>query len=874
MKRLDITFDQSDIDAIASDFDLRSPNKKALRVLLLALTDDDFDRRVPQVLNLATGVGKTYLMAAFVEYLRRQGIEHVMIVTPSLTVQTKTVQNFTPGSGRYIAGAPVAPMVTTPQDYSAWRTRQNGPASLTFGPENPVMAFIFNIHQLIAPKNLDGETKGSKTTAAQLRTRKFDESSGALFEYLATREDLVVIADESHLYGPSAKAFSAALRELNPAATIGLTASASASDHVVFRYPLYQAIADRFVKAPVLAFRKGGYGSDTASEEQQLRDALSLRRIKQDAYDAWVAAHPGTRRLNAVTFVVCADVEHATQVADLLRSPGYLDSTSAVLQVDNEHNDAATQTLLDRLDQPDSPVLAVVSVNKLKEGWDVKNIAVVVTLRAMASDVLTQQTMGRGLRLPFGAWTGVRQIDQLDIIAHQSFRELLDAEHVLEQFGLDEAVPDRAGDDRLKALLRQTGATPDQRLDETAQPGGHDTESGRGQSPSSGAPGHDETTHGDSSTTTDDSSGWDAEGRSVDVLGLGINQLDDLENASSRPGVTLEPVRVEMNEEFVGTTFTFPVTVMRAQQPTFSFERIKPAQIQAAAAKVSTTGDVMVRKEIVASVGRKLGVADTDVATVESAPQSLEDTERALTQLLMRMQVVPQTPQNAMLAKRHIIPTFLAAAPVTEWTVKTIASAANEVENLVKTAVTDMLKETKVVTEIVPKVLPQADEYYLPPGERVHEQIDDRKKFVRGRYYDGWFRGLFPVESFDSWSGEYALARLLNVSPSIVWWKRLHVPERASIQYNLKNKYYPDFVAFDTDGVHWIIEGKDARGRADDDVQAKREAAETTVIKLLAEPDFADQRWGYLIAYEDDVAATETWEELKGRSQPVSPMAP
>jgi len=872
MKRLDITFDQSDIDAIASDFDLRAPNKKALRALVMALTDDDFDPRVPQVLNLATGVGKTYLMAAFVEYLRRQGIEHVMIVTPSLTVQTKTVQNFTPGSGRYIAGAPVAPMVTTPQDYSAWRTRQSGPASLAFGPENPVMAFIFNIQQLIAPKSLDGETKGSKTTAAQLRTRKFDESSGALFEYLATREDLVVIADESHLYGPSAKAFSAALRELNPAATIGLTASASTSDHVVFRYPLYQAIADRFVKAPVLAFRKGGYGSDTASEEQQLRDALALRRIKQEAYDAWGAAHPGIRSLNAVTFVVCADVEHATQVSDLLRSPGYLDSDSAVLQVDNEHNDAATQTLLDRLDQPDSPVLAVVSVNKLKEGWDVKNIAVVVTLRAMASDVLTQQTMGRGLRLPFGAWTGVRQIDQLDIIAHQSFRELLDAEHVLQQFGLDEAVPQRDGDAQLKRLLRDEEAAAGA-PDEVAQQHGkavgdaHTTEEDAAQSGAQDV----------LVAAAGDGAPWSTSGEgagSSEGPGLSVRSLDGRDGLLTRgPASTPEPVRVEMNPEFAGTTFTFPVTVMRAEQPKFTFDRIKPAQIQAAAAKVSTTGDVMVRKEIVASVGRKLGVADTDVATVESAPQSLEDAERTLTQLLMRMQVVPQTPQNIQLAKRYIIPTFLDAAPVSEWTVKAIASAANEMENLVKSAVADVLKETKVVTEIEPKVLPQAGEYYLPIGERVHEQIEDKRQFVKGRHYDGWFRGLFPVESFDSWSAEYCLARLLNVSPSIVWWKRLHVPERASIQYNLKNKYYPDFVALDTDGVHWIIEGKDARGRADDVVQAKREAAETTVIKLLAEPDFAEQRWGYLIAYEDDVAAAETWEELKGRSQPVNPMA-
>lgn len=67
-----------------------------------------------QVLNLATGVGKTYLMAAFVEYLRRQGVGNVVIVAPGKTVQAKTVQNFTPGTPRYITGAAVPPEVVTP----------------------------------------------------------------------------------------------------------------------------------------------------------------------------------------------------------------------------------------------------------------------------------------------------------------------------------------------------------------------------------------------------------------------------------------------------------------------------------------------------------------------------------------------------------------------------------------------------------------------------------------------------------------------------------------------------------------------------------------------------------------------------------------
>ena len=403
--RLNISFDSDMLESISAEFDLRAPNKEALRQLVFTL-DGDYDPTVMQVLNLATGVGKTYLMAAFVEYLRRQGVGNVVIVTPGKTVQAKTVQNFTPGTPRYITGAAVPPEVVTPQDYSAWIARQNGPARLAFGREVPMLAFIFNIQQLIAPKEAEGDTHGGTQDAMRRKPRRFDENAGVLFDYLKNLDDLVVIADESHLYGSSAVAFNAALKELDPAAAIGLTASVDkATDHVIFEYPLYRAIQDKYVKAPVLAFRKTGYGTDEASEEQQLRDALQLRALKQAYYDSY-AASQNRDHVNAVAFVVCSDVEHATQVAELLRTPESLGRDEAVLQVDSKHEDELTQRRLDELDRPESPVLAVVSVNKLKEGWDVKNIAVVVTLRAMASEVLTQQTMGRGLRLPFGRYTG------------------------------------------------------------------------------------------------------------------------------------------------------------------------------------------------------------------------------------------------------------------------------------------------------------------------------------------------------------------------------------------------------------------------------------------------------------------------------------
>ncbi len=73
----------------------------------------------------------------------------------------------------------------------------------------------------------------------------------------------------------------------------------------------------------------------------------------------------------------------------------------------------------------------VIHVNKLKEGWDVTNLYTIVPLRASASDILTEQTLGRGLRLPYGARVTRNDddefavVDRLTVIAHERFDELI-----------------------------------------------------------------------------------------------------------------------------------------------------------------------------------------------------------------------------------------------------------------------------------------------------------------------------------------------------------------------------------------------------------------------------------------------------------------
>lgn len=854
--RLNISFDSDMLEALSAEFDLRTPNKEALRKLVFAL-DGDYDPSVMLVLNLATGVGKTYLMAAFVEYLRRQGVGNVVIVTPGKTVQHKTVQNFQHGSTRYIAGSPMPPEVVTPQDYSAWIARTNGAARLTYGRDVPVLAFIFNIQQLIAPTKTEGDTHGATQDAMRRKPRRFDENAGVLFDYFTALDDLVVIADESHLYGTSAAAFNAALRELDPAAAIGLTASVDKkTDHVIYEYPLYRAIQEKYVKAPVLAFRKDGYGTDLASEEQQLRDALQLRQIKQAHYDNF-AASSNRDHVNAVVFVVCSDVDHATQIADLLRTPEYLGRDDAVLQVDSKHEDDLTQRRLEGLDLPDSPVLAVVSVNKLKEGWDVKNIAVVVTLRAMASDVLTQQTMGRGLRLPFGSYTGVWQIDQLDIIAHQSFKELLGAENVLQQFGLEEAVRE-ADKDSVERAIRDArerasssgdGAVPGMMKPSTSSPGGSSPVAGGIAGGSGREP-----------IPMDPSNGGKP--------GVGVRALDDPAGNAEDLGAW-EPVTIERNEKYGEVSYFFPVTTVTVDQPPIDLSEIDDRVLEDAARRVTDTGEVLLRKEIIAALGKKLRAEDRESAEVESRHVDDDDALSALVKLVIDMGPVPKTPQTARYVEKFLVPKFMSHVTFARWTVKSLASAQSLLLLVIRDYASETLRSVREIPRIHPKEMPGSG-YTLPLGERVYDPIEDRNDFVPRRVYRGWSRSLFSEESFDSYTGEYNLATLLNTSGKIVWWHRLHPHDQAYVYYTAKDKYYPDFVALDTDGIHWIIEGKDERGRDDARVQAKRKAAESLVRRLAAEDAYEGQKWGYLVAYEQDTGKAESWDDLKAMAQPVS----
>src|SRR5262245_657975 len=78
------------------------------------------------------------------------------------------------------------------------------------------------------------------------------------------------------------------------------------------------------------------------------------------------------------------------------------------------------------VESPEEPTEIVIHVNMLKEGWDVTNLYTIVPLRTANARVLIEQSIGRGLRLPYGKRTGVAAIDRLTIVAHDRFQEVVD----------------------------------------------------------------------------------------------------------------------------------------------------------------------------------------------------------------------------------------------------------------------------------------------------------------------------------------------------------------------------------------------------------------------------------------------------------------
>lgn len=128
--------------------------------------------------------------------------------------------------------------------------------------------------------------------------------------------------------------------------------------------------------------------------------------------------------------VACRDINHAKAVEELLQSDRIYHSAykGKVLRIDStSKKDEDIERQFVALESPDNEIEIVVHVNMLKEGWDVNNLYTIIPLRASNAAILIEQTIGRGLRLPYGGQrTGNKDVDTLTVIAHDNFQKVID----------------------------------------------------------------------------------------------------------------------------------------------------------------------------------------------------------------------------------------------------------------------------------------------------------------------------------------------------------------------------------------------------------------------------------------------------------------
>lgn len=829
---VDITYDEALIEEIAARFDLRDPNKNALATIVQRIADGSTGFQ-EMVADLATGVGKTFLMSSLIEYLAQQGVRHVLVVTPGSTIQRKTLANFDAASAKYVAGADIAPFIVTPDNFQAANV-----GSVLRNPQR-LKVFVFNVQQLIRP-----------TDKVSRKVRSEDENLGdALYSHLTNADDLFVIADEHHVYREKAKAFSAAIRDLDPVALVGLTATPDKEDYakVIFQYTLGEAIADGHVKVPVIVYRKDG----TRDERTQLRDACQLLGHKEKSYEVYRQTNPDAPAIKPVLFVVCQTIEHATEVGQLLAQPGMIGDGSQVLEITSQSSDVALEALA-RVEEPDSPIRAIVSVNMLREGWDVKNIAVIVALRRLASQTLTEQILGRGLRLPFGARTGVADVDQVDLVAHDSYQQLLSQKDVLRQ---RIQLPSTAVEVDEQGFATTTEVDPNRPV--PVEPGigtpEHDQVGGAGSSGLAPAPGQ-----------------W---------------TLFDLEEDESAQGEDYQPnpgLLFAETEQRVETTvpepqyrvegapqIIFPRRESRLVHSPFSLSDIPDGDAEkAGVAFIKEVPTFIFRDALEAKrTGDQVEIISTPQGTAEAQQTlaGLDVVQAELTAAIMQQPEVPAEKASKNAAKR-LVKAFLKGAGVThddetaEWGSKRRQQAVEGMRAMIRDKTTNRPRQESF--EFVGITLPLEPVTVDADAPLAHNVT----KFKKGLQYVGWKKNVMPVASFDAGTTEWQLALLMDRDPNIRWWVRIYTNGQAFIR-TTDGFYFPDFIALDTGGVHWLIEGKADDHAKDDSVLRKKTAAENWARAVRDDGEFGT--WRYMFATESDIKhAGGSWNSLLVTTRP------
>src|SRR5712691_1779970 len=409
--------------------------------------------------KMATGSGKTWVMAMAMvwSHFHKQRVPdsdlstNFLIVAPNIIVYQRLEKDF--ASNRIFHELPLIP----PEWRGTWSQKVILRGEGT-EPDPAGTLFLTNTQQLYetheqhwTPQNAIEAILGPKPKQDLASYQR------SMLERLKELPDLVVLNDEAHHVHDEDLAWSQSLLSIQRALPRGLALwldfSATPKDQhgmyfpwTVCDYPLAQVVEDRIVKAPLIVTNE-----DDAKQPMQDPDDITRDNICEK-YGYWIHAavqrwqeHSQTFRplgTQPVLFIMAEKNAYADAIGTYLwKTEEFGFKESEVLVIHTDQTGEVTQKDLDKarqaardIDKPGSTIKAIVSVMMLREGWDVRNVSVVLGLRPFTAkaEILPEQVIGRGLRLMTAI--GPDRTQTLEVLGTRNLlnvlREQLEAEGV------------------------------------------------------------------------------------------------------------------------------------------------------------------------------------------------------------------------------------------------------------------------------------------------------------------------------------------------------------------------------------------------------------------------------------------------------------
>ena len=398
--------------------------------------------------KMATGSGKTWVMAMAIVWsrLHKQHVSgsdlstNFLIVAPNVIVHQRLERDF--ANNRIFHQLPLIP--------PEWRSGFSQKVILrgeAAEPDPSGNLFLTNIHQLYESRDEEWTPENAVEALLGRKPAQDLASSGqrSMLERVKSLKDLVVLNDEAHHVHDEDLAWSRSLLAIHEALPHGLGAwldfSATPKDQngmyfpwTVVDYPLAQAVEDRIVKAPIIVTNRN---QPTEEPERITKDNVAEKYgyWLQAAVRRWKEHRKVCRRLGIrpVLFIMAEKNVYADALGEHLwktRGFGFKQSEVLVIHTDTTGEvrkgdlEKARQAARD-IDAAKSRIKAIVSVMMLREGWDVRNVTVVLGLRPFTAkaEILPEQVIGRGLRLMTGVSPDRTQT--LEVLGTRNLLEVL-----------------------------------------------------------------------------------------------------------------------------------------------------------------------------------------------------------------------------------------------------------------------------------------------------------------------------------------------------------------------------------------------------------------------------------------------------------------